>query len=138
MPNTLQRLKDRLFVVNRRLTLLLVLRFVISSECTKQSYRMLSVIVARGTEFIENAGFLFPRSFFVSNIYGFEIFFSGSRTHSTSLPCMLFLGNMHYESTILFLFTSGNILCESIRWCLREGILMRSMIQYSGVRIIIR
>jgi hypothetical protein len=22
---------------------------------------------------------------------------------------------MHYESTILFLFTSGNILCESIR-----------------------
>ena len=38
---------------------------------------------------------------------------------------MFFLGNMHYESTILLTSVYGNIICESIRipYCFLKNIL---------------
>ena len=63
---------------------------------------MFAVKPAGGTELIEDEGFLFRRSFLITEKDGFEVFLFRSWTHNRYSFLGKMPGNIYYESTIPF------------------------------------
>ena len=101
-PDLAEGFKEKVGVVERSSSSFLALRLDKAFKFPEHSDRMFSVKPTGRTELIEDDGFLFRGSFFITEKNRLEVFLFRSWTHNPgSFPSPI-SGNIYYESTIPF------------------------------------
>jgi hypothetical protein len=99
-PDMAEGFKEKVRAIKRSPSSFLGMRLGEALKSPKHSDRMLAVIPTSGTEFVEDGGFPFRRSFLITEKDCFEVFLFRSWTHNPSSFSRAISGNTYYESTI--------------------------------------
>jgi hypothetical protein len=101
-PDLAEGFKEKVGGVERSSSSLLELTVGKAFKFSEHSDRMFSVKPTGGTELVEDDGFLFNRSFLITEKDCLEVFLFRSWTHNPGSFPLSISGNINYESTIPF------------------------------------